>query len=246
MFILRKTFNKVKSELNKVISSLKNDVDYLKNKNKKLTTEFCMVSEELALSKTMIISLKEELSLAKKTNSSFQEELELIKETNSSLNTQVHFLKTDMDYLECVNRDLENSNSELNFKLGSMIVSNLECMDNESISEVYSKSQSLDNEKWIELDIIERKTGINISNFYYYEDNLGYFENLDGNGLIPYYEKAKFGEFEYDLCSGGYESSVCVSDYWKHDEYKTYRLDVEKEVVYKLALLNPIALCDYL
>lgn len=37
------------------------------------------------------------------------------------------------------------------------------------------------------------------------EDNMGYFEELDGNGLLKWLEIAEFAEKEYELLPGGYE-----------------------------------------
>ncbi|MDR1320670.1 MAG: DUF3848 domain-containing protein [Gracilibacteraceae bacterium] len=55
------------------------------------------------------------------------------------------------------------------------------------------------------------------------EDNMGYFEDLDGYGLLPWLEIAKFADKEYEQLPGDYEKLAAYTLDENLPEYKEYQ-----------------------
>lgn len=95
---------------------------------------------------------------------------------------------------------------------------------------------TLDPEGWKLYRAAEAYTGVDPSHAFPTEDNLGYFEVLDGTELIYWVEVSAFGECEYRQldCGGGYELSTERVIYKDTEEYKQYRKTICEQVVRQL------------
>lgn len=87
----------------------------------------------------------------------------------------------------------------------------------------------LDPEGWTLYRAAQAYTGVNPSQVFHTEDNLGYFEELDGHGLIYWVELSAFGECKYRQLNGGYELSEERIIHKETEEYQQYRKAICKE-----------------
>lgn len=100
----------------------------------------------------------------------------------------------------------------------------------------YAIKGDMDPEGWKLYFTACRNTSRSVSDAFSAEDNLGYFEEMDGDALLPWLECANFGHCDWRQldCSGGYEMSYNRIIDTESEAYKTYRAVIFKEVVTEL------------
>lgn len=99
-----------------------------------------------------------------------------------------------------------------------------------NIDKIYNYYSKIDKEGWEELKIVKNHIKGNLYSYFYTEDNMGVFENLDGKQLIPWYEKMEFSNIENSEFVGEYEKST-YSNPKENERYKEYKDNVKKEFV---------------
>ena len=99
-----------------------------------------------------------------------------------------------------------------------------------NIDKMYSYYQTLDKEGWDELRVVKKYIKGNIYDTFYYEDNCGLFENMDGKELIKWYEKMGFSEIKESIFHGAYEKCV-YNEPSENKNYKEYKEKVKKEFI---------------
>lgn len=177
--------------------------------------------------------------------------LDMISEMNKEKENLNNKISKYMEEIECTKSELDsykkgykNLLSDIDgYKkaLADNLIKNLSSLDECNISKLYEEFHHLDDECWLELDVVSKIIPCNIYSEFYYEDNTGVFDAIEtGYGMIPWYEKAEFGEFEYNLVSSMYEQGTCINKYWELPEYKDYRKKVEILLLIKLCKSNPI------
>lgn len=101
---------------------------------------------------------------------------------------------------------------------------------------------TLDPEGWKLYWAAEKYTGIGPSRAFPTEDNLGYFENMDGHGLIRWIEISAFGECEWEQLNGGggYERAVNPIVHTDTEKYRQYRGAIYEQTVREALGLKPM------
>lgn len=69
-------------------------------------------------------------------------------------------------------------------------------------------------------------TGINIYYYFPTEDTLGYFEEMDGEGLLKWLIYAKFGEIVYSQLNPPYEKVESVNLSGKEEEIAEFKAEL--------------------
>ena len=120
--------------------------------------------------------------------------------------------------------------------LAEYLLKDISSIDEINTSSLYEEIHyELDKEGWEELEVVSKMIQSNIYSKFYYEDNTGIFDAMEtGYEMIPWYEKAEFGEFKYEFISSMYEKGTCINKYWELPEYKDYRKKVEILLLIKL------------
>lgn len=100
----------------------------------------------------------------------------------------------------------------------------------------YAIKGDMDPEGWKLYFAACRNTSRSIHEAFTTEDNLGYFEEMNGDELLLWLECANFGHCEWRQldCPGGYEMSYNRTIDMESEVYKTYRAAIFKEVVTEL------------
>lgn len=83
-------------------------------------------------------------------------------------------------------------------------------------------------------DEAKKRTRIDVCSFFPTEDNLGYFENLDGHGLLLWLVKAKFGEIEWEPLNPPYERAGSVSFGGQEENISEFYRELYKKTVQTL------------
>ncbi|KIE45113.1 hypothetical protein U732_24 [Clostridium argentinense CDC 2741] len=167
------------------------------------------------------------------------------REDFSKLNCKITNLEKDIeskdDYATEIKEDFEKVEKEntflKNFYL-DYLKERVKNLSEENIKRLYTESKELDYEGWIEFRIIKKKIKINLSDEYYYEDNLGLFEFANGYELIHYYEQASYAEIESSVFIGSYEKCY-YGAYEDNSEFIIYRNEVMKETIISIAKEYP-------
>lgn len=92
----------------------------------------------------------------------------------------------------------------------------------------------LDPDGYCLYDEARKRTRIDVCSFFPTEDNLGYFENLDGHGLLLWLVKAKFGEIEWEPLNPPYERAGSVSFEGQEENISEFYRQLYKETVQTL------------
>lgn len=99
-----------------------------------------------------------------------------------------------------------------------------------NIDKMYNYYKKFDKNGWEELQVVRKFIKGDIYSEFYYEDNIGLFENMDGKELIKWYEKMEFSQIKDSIFHGEYEQ--CVYDKpCENKNYKEYKEKVKKEFV---------------
>lgn len=99
-----------------------------------------------------------------------------------------------------------------------------------NIDKMYNYYRKLDKEGWDELRVVKKYIKGDIYSYFYYEDNMGAFEDLNGKELIPYYEKMEFSDIVSSEFHNSYERCT-YSDPIENEKYKEYKEAVKKDFV---------------
>lgn len=99
-----------------------------------------------------------------------------------------------------------------------------------SLDKMYNYYCKLDKEGWEELKIVKNHIKGNIYNHFYYEDNMGVFEDMDGKELIPWYEKMEFSNIVDSTFYSSYEKCT-YGEPSKNERYSEYKNKVKKDFV---------------
>lgn len=99
---------------------------------------------------------------------------------------------------------------------------------------IYDAIKFLDKDGWYKLSVIEELIPCDIYNVYYYEDNIGVFEDMIGYNYIKYYEINAFAEREYEMVCPLYEKMSNYSDYSQNPEYLAYISKLPELTIYKI------------
>lgn len=109
-------------------------------------------------------------------------------------------------------------------------------------SRVYEKIQpQLDPDGFCLYQEAKRYTGVNVSYAFPTEDNMGYFEDLNGLALLNWLEVAAYGECDWEMLpgGGGYECAINRRVKWDTEEYQLYRKTVCEKAVRELLKMEP-------
>ena len=87
----------------------------------------------------------------------------------------------------------------------------------------FMKPYNYDKGGWIIYNAAKDLLNTDVYSEFPAEDNLGYFENLDGYGLLRWLEIAKFADKEYERLTGGYELLKTHSFDTESPKYKDYQ-----------------------
>ena len=149
--------------------------------------------------------------------------------------------KSELDYYKKGYKNLLSDIDGYKKALADNLIKILSSLDECNISKLYEEFRYLDDKGWLELDVVSNIIPCNIYSEFYYEDNTGVFDAIEtGYGMIPWYEKAEFGKFEYNFVSSMYEQGTCTNKYWELPKYEEYRKKVEKQLLEKLCKSNPL------
>lgn len=102
--------------------------------------------------------------------------------------------------------------------------------DETKVNDLYKLARSLDDDGYKELSIVREKIKGDIYSTFYYEDNQGLFEFMNGYQLINYYEKMEFGDIISSEFYGVYEKCE-YSDPAKNERYAKYRESVKVKLI---------------
>lgn len=107
--------------------------------------------------------------------------------------------------------------------------------------DLYSIVGGLDTGGWIELDVVQELIPCDLYGTFSYEDNTGVFDSddMDGYGMIHYYEIDRFSDCEYVTVGTMHEKMSRHSDPSKHPEYAEYREEVLKKTAMKIITRFP-------
>jgi len=115
----------------------------------------------------------------------------------------------------------------------------------ENTERVYNflMSSGYDEGGWLLYNTAKSITNVNVYSAFPTEDNLGYFEELNGNGLLKWLTIAKFAKKEYEQLPGGYEKLKSFEIDKDTPEYKEYKttlfLTAVHSIIDNLTKKNP-------
>lgn len=197
-----------------------------------LKKEFLKVKEELTAKVVLLAEKDSEIKMLK-------EELSKVKESNIELNNYYNF---SLDEEKKLSKNLDIAQSHLK----DLVLSKISSMEDESIYNLYSEVKHLDEDSLIEYKIVDSKLNVNLYEQFPYEDNLGYFEGDDCSICISYSENAVFGQFNCTETCGTYEIGTYTKDYKATARFISYRNEVIKEFIFKLAESKPVEFYSYI
>lgn len=188
------------------------------------------------------------------TKKKYQGFLNSIQRLNESLE-ESHDKITNLHDENVQLRDLSlkfNKSATKLDKLNSFMFDKINSLFTHDVEELYNEvSNLLDEDKYIELQIVKELTKIDLYSFYSYEDNMGFFAGIeDLNTFVRLYEEAAFGSFKYEIIEGTlsalFERAILLNDNKETSQYLIYRQNVERELIKQLFLEKPDKLIPYL
>ena len=99
-----------------------------------------------------------------------------------------------------------------------------------NLDKMYNYYIKVDKEGWHELDVVRKYIKGDIYSYFYTEDNMGVFEDLNGKEFISWYEKMEFSNIESSEIIGSYEKCT-YSNPKENERYREYKDKVKKEFV---------------
>ena len=177
--------------------------------------------------KYLITNLQNETSELKKVNDDFKGQIIQKNKEIENLNDNFQYVCSDI----VIYKEL----------LSEYLIKEIESLNQNIQHQIYEDTHyALDQDGWIELRVVSTVIPCNLYSEFSYEDNMGVFEELDGYETIFWYEKAEFGEFEYEIVGSMHEVGTCINEYWKLPVYEEYRKKVEKKVLIELCKSQPL------
>lgn len=185
-------------------------------------------------------------------NKELKKENLLLLEKNQELLKELKNLRNEIYNLEntFIEKDKEISKKEKSINILNkfkIFTSDFLCkfLNEEIIEENYEKLynylQIYDKDGFLYLGQIKKETNISSSEFYsnyYYEDNCGYFEEMDGYNFSKYYLQMKFGEIINSTFIGMYEKCEYSDDFYSNDDYKKFikkvKINTIKDIIKSL------------
>lgn len=151
---------------------------------------------------------------------SFKEEKKRLQNKIEDLEYSNHMMIERLDAVECKH---------------NYLCENLQALAAGQFETVYEAiSAELDPNGFFLFQAAEEYTHVNIYSFYPIEDNLGLFEDMNGNELLPWLESAAFGTREWEPIAPGAELSVNRVVHYETEEYETYKTQVYCRAVSRL------------
>lgn len=212
------------------------------------------VNDEISSLASSKIYLAGELQATNSLKRNLSKEMEELRMKNrelegfvSKLTKENEYLKDNYDVCKEKLNELETHNDSLVSGVSEFVLKRLISIEDlateETINDLYNFSVSLDNEGWEELSIVREFIKEDIYSYFYYEDNMGYFENMNGWELIPWHEKMKFAEIIDSEFIGCYEKCK-YSNYKDTTEFIKYREEVKKAYIKHMISKNPMKYLD--
>jgi hypothetical protein len=148
----------------------------------------------------------------------FQATISSLREDRESLIKDIHnrrnnTIELNMNYKRITTLN-DSANKHLN-EFYSRIIPTL------SAAQLYELYEIIEPEGWILLRLTKKLTGTNTNNLHY-EDNLGCFEDLNGNELVACHENMAFAKVNYETVGTMYEKTIFEKIDTTTDEYKLF------------------------
>lgn len=100
------------------------------------------------------------------------------------------------------------------------------------IYDIFSNNE-FDEEGWAKYRTAKKMFNVNVTSYFYAEDNLGYFEEADGNKMLQWLEIAVFGDVEYKI-EGCYEMVDSYNIDYESEKYLDYQAKLWVNTVQEL------------
>ncbi len=145
----------------------------------------------------------------------------IVHNLRTSLSVAEHQRDTALDRLKHAEAELAGAQAR-----HQCLVQNLQLVAKGQYQAVYENiKDSLDPEGWALYRVAERRCKTSVHEFFSTEDNMGYFEAMDGKQLLPWLECDNFGTCDWRQldCPGGYEVSENRRINTASEEYINYR-----------------------
>lgn len=183
-----------------------------------------------------IKNLKKEILNLVEEKKTLVDDNEVLYNENELLSNELKSIKEEKENLEYENSKkshLLETTKEINSTLSNLLLNSLE----ENYDTYYNSLKKYDEDGFVYLSKVQQLTGISSSSFYgnfYYEDNIGAFEDMDGYTMAKYYEKMQFADIIDSTFIGSYEKCEYSTDYVNTDEYKEFIKNVKINTVKEL------------
>lgn len=196
---------------------------------KELREENSNLKKEVELYKNSLKDqVEEDITLEKEFLSTKKELSKLIEEKDDAL-YDLHELKEHYRQFDDIYKPLKH-----------FIPFILDKYMNNKMEELYTTLSSLDSEGFIEYGVVCKLIPCDIYSEYYYEDSMGYFEEMSGYRLSRYHEMSAFGEKEYEIVSSCHERLSSCSDYSQDERFLDYRKKLKKQTIFAIANEKPV------
>lgn len=175
-------------------------------------------------------------------------EMESIKTENDNLKKELMYfnnentqLKEDNMFFNEKATALEKENQEIKNTIYSYIIKKIDKQLNDNnIDDFYKIAKEFDDEGYEELKIVSREIEGDLYSTFYYEDNKGFFDYMNGYQKIRYYEKMGFSEITNSIFHGAYEECE-YSDPSNNSEYENYKRNVKIKLIKSMVKQYPHA-----
>lgn len=172
-----------------------------------------------------IKSLTSEIEFTKKESINLEKSLDKIACENDNLKENIVYFKEEINSLKQQKESiLSNVYKYVTKQIDDML------RDETKVNDLYKLAKSLDDDGYKELSIVREKIKGDIYSTFYYEDNQGLFEFMNGYQLISYYEKMEFGDIISSEFFGAYEKCE-YSDPAKNERYPKYKESVKVKLI---------------
>ena len=158
----------------------------------------------------------------------------IVHNLRTSLNAAEHQRDSALAHLERAEAELAEARVK-----HLCLLHNLQLVAKGQYQAVYENiKDSLDPEGWTLYRAAERRCKTSVQCFFTTEDNMGYFEAMDGTQLLPWLECANFGTCGWRQleCPGGYEVSENRRINTGSEKYINYRKAIFEDAVSELLL----------
>ena len=111
-----------------------------------------------------------------------------------------------------------------------------------NVDTFYETLKGYDEDGQLYLSHVKTATEISDRDFYgnyYYEDNCGFFEEMNGYTMSEYYNDMYFGSIESSTTIGSYEKCTYSKSYKDTEEYKEYIKNIKTKTILSILTKNP-------